>query len=116
MAEGTGYVNRGPDERADGFVGKVLGGIQRAGLVYSTTPPKVASAPIGSGHIAVAWPPFFSLFVPRGSGRYFSVRFGWRWDANVGDGKNPSEPAHDPPGAFFPDVIIKPSIDNVVRP
>ena len=110
------YVNQGPDKRVGGPVGKLLGGMQRAGMHYSTKDPKVASAPIGSGHIAVAWPPFFSLFVPRKDGKYFSLRFGWRRDVNVGDGNNPNEPAHDPPGAYFPDVILKPKIDHVVDP
>jgi len=115
--EGTGYVNRGPDPRVDGVLGKIAGGTQRALSFYSETPPKVAAIPLkDGGHIAVAWPPFFSVFVSRGDGRYRSFRIGWRFDPNVGDGNNPNEPVHDPPGAYFPDVIAKGNIDKVVQP
>lgn len=117
MAEGTGYVNRGPDPRVDGPLGKVLGGTQRALSFYSTTPPKVAAIPLADGgHIAVAWPPFFSVFVSRGDGRYRSFRAGWRRDSNWGDGNNPNEPKRENPGGYVLDVIAKGSIDKVVAP
>jgi hypothetical protein len=117
MADGNGYVNRGPDERVDGPVGKVLGGTQRLLSFQSPTPPKVAKVPLkDGGHIAVAWPPFLSVFVARGDGRYRSFRLGWRWDANWGDGNNPNEPQVERPGGYVADVIVKQSIDNVVLP
>lgn len=118
MAEGSGYVNRGPDERADGVLGKVLGGTQRALSFRSTNQPKVAKKAFeGGGHIAVAWPPFFSLFIPRGDGRFRSFRIGYRYDVNWGDGNNPNEPADErKPGGYIADVIVKPNIDNVVEP
>ena len=113
----------GGDRRLPGVVGKLLGGAQRAGMAYSAEPPRVAKLPLGAGHVAVALSrgtavplPIFSLFVPRGDGRFWSLRFPYRYDANVGDGKNPHEPAHDPPGAYFPEFILKTDIDNVVEP
>jgi len=117
MAEGTGYVNRGPDPRVDGVAGKIAGGTQRALSFYSETPPKVAAIQLkDGGHIAVAWPPFFSVFVSRGDGRYRSFRIGWRYDVNWGDGNNPNEPKRETPGGYIADVIVKGNIDKVVAP
>ncbi len=111
------YVNQGTDKRVGGAVGKVAASTQRALSFRSTSEPKVAKLPLPKGgHIALAWPPFFSMFVPTGNGRYASVRFGWRWDANWGDGNNPTEMPVEHPGGYIADVIVKGKIDHVVEP
>lgn len=112
------YVNQGPDKRAGGAIGEVLAATQRA-LSYRSPSPSTVLAKIplsDGGHIAIAWPPFLSIFVSKGNGRYQSFRAGWRYDANWGDGNHPTEPAHDPPGGYIADVIIKGDIDKVVEP
>lgn len=96
------YVNRGPDAR---ILGPVGGWIQSRLSFHSDTPPKGVSLPIGSGHVAVTWPPFVSVFIPLPfSDRYASFRAGWRWDVNWGR------------GGYIADLILKLRIDNVVRP
>lgn len=111
------YWNQGPDHRYEGPLSIVPKAVQTGLSYYSTTPPKTAAIPLKhGGHISVSWPPFFSVFVSKGNGRYRSFRLGWRFDPNVGDGKNPREPFHDPPGAYIADVIAKGSIDHVVQP
>jgi hypothetical protein len=104
------YVNQGTDWRLGGPIGLVLGGIQRASLVYSTRWPEwLFKVPVGDGrgawigHVGVMWPGLlFSLRINR-----LWVRIGWRFDQNVGDGWNlPREPIHDPPGGYFLDWWI----------
>jgi len=109
------YVNRGTDPRVDGPLGQIAARTQRALSFRSQMEPKTASLPIGSGHIAVSWPPFFSAFIPRGNGKYFSFRIGYRHDPNWGDGNNPREMQVANPGGYIADVIVKPSIDHVVK-
>ena len=108
------YVNEGPDPRVRGPIGNLVAKTQRALSFRSQQEPKTASLPIGSGHIAVSWPPFLSIFIPRGNGRYASFRIGWRHDPNWGDGNNPNEMPVEHPGGYIADVIVKPNIDNVV--
>src|SRR5262245_904263 len=97
-----GYVNPGPDKRPLGAIG---GWIQSRLSFHSSTPPKVAKIPFpGGGHIAVAWPPFFSIFIPKGNGHYASFRAGWRWDVNWGR------------GGYIADVVVKLNIDKEVLP
>jgi hypothetical protein len=103
------YVNQGTDWRFGGPIGLLFGGIQRASLVYSTYQAKwLVQVPLGAdGYVGVQWPPLFSLRVRRSNGLYARIRIGWRYDHNVGDGKNlPREPVHDPPGAYFLDWWI----------
>lgn len=113
MAE---YVNRGTDARVGGVAGQIAATVQRKLSYQTPEPPKVARVAIGLGHIAVAWPPFVSIFIPRGDDKYFSFRAGWRFDQNWGDGNNPNEPKIEKPGGYIADVIIKTSIDHVVEP
>lgn len=108
MAEG--YVNRGPDPRVDGTIGKIAGGIQRKLSFQSPEPPKTTTL----GPVQLSWPPHVSIFVPRGGGHYWSLRFGWRWDPNWGDGNNPNEPQIEKPGGYIADVVYKSDIDNKV--
>lgn len=111
------YVNRGPDPRAGGVVGHVLAATQRALSYQTTTKPKTVSVPLkDGGHVAVSWPPFLSVFVSRGDGRYRSFRAGWRHDPNWGDGNNSHEPQIAQPGGYIADVIVKGDIDHVVQP
>ena len=95
------YVNRGPDPR---ILGPAGGWIQSRLSFHSDNPPKGLSVPIGSGHIAVTWPPFLSVFIPYAPKRWASFRAGWRWDRNWGR------------GGYVADVILKLRINNVVRP
>jgi hypothetical protein len=110
-----GYVNRGSDPRLDGPLGQLIGRLQRQSLVYTTTPSTPVIHREGEwGQFTIYDPFFFSVFLKRMDGLYWSLRFGWRFDPNVGDGNNPNEPKHDPPGARFLDWILKPRIDHVV--
>lgn len=111
----TTSVNQGTDPRIEGPIGEYLARTQRALSFRSEQEPKTASLPIGDGRIAVSWPPFFSVFIPRKNGNYFSFRIGWRHDPNWGDGNNPNEMKVDHPGGYIADVILKPNIDNVVK-
>ena len=95
------YVNRGPDPR---ILGPVGGWVQSKLSFHSDTPPKGVTL-IGeknAGHLAFTWPPFVSVFVSTGNGRYASFRAGWRHD-------------HNWPG-FVADIIVKLRIDKVVSP
>jgi hypothetical protein len=113
----TPFVNEGPDPRLGGVIGEAGARLQRASLIYSTTPTKTASVEIGKGgHAAICWPPYVSIFLPKKNGRFWSFRAGYRNDPNIGDGNNPKEPIHDPPGGKFLDVIVKTDIDHVVQP
>jgi hypothetical protein len=103
------YVNMGTDWRLGGPLGLLLGGIQRASMVYSLYQAKwLVRVPLGEdGYAGVQWPPLFQVRLRREEGRYLRVWFGWRYDHNCGDGKNlPREPVHDPPGAYFLDWWI----------
>ena len=98
----SGYINRGPDPR---ILGPVGGWVQSKLSFHSDTPPKGVTL-IGekdAGHLAFTWPPFVSVFVPVGGGRYASFRAGWRWDRNWGR------------GGYIADVIVK-AIGHVVTP
>ena len=105
---GTNYVNQGPDRRVGGLVGRVMAGVQRMLSFHSTKPPAVWALwrDAGPGHVALLWPPFLTIALPRQNARYGTFRIGWRWDENWGSG-----------GYIF-DVIVKcrmPS-ERVVRP
>lgn len=109
------YVNEGPDPRIRGPLGNLLARLQRQSLVYTTTPSEKVIHYAGEwGQLTIYEPFFFSVFLKRTDGRYWSLRFGNRFDPNVGDGNNPKEPKHDPPGATFWDWILKPRIDHLV--
>lgn len=111
----TPYVNEGTDERIRGAFGNLLAKLQRQSLRYSTQPPERDLFYEGAwGQVAVYSPLFISVFLKRPDGKYWSFRIGWRFDPNVGDGNNPTEPKHDPPGGYFLDVIVKPKIDHIV--
>lgn len=111
----TYFVNEGPDPRIEGPIGELLARLQRSMMFYSTAEPKRLVLHRGEwGHVGVYDPFFVSIFLKREDGFWWSFRIGYRHDPNVGDGNNPKEPKHTPPGAYFPDVIIKPRIDNEV--
>lgn len=111
----TSYVNEGPDPRLRGPLGAILAKLQRMSLKYSQTPPvKVVDQSGAWGQFSIYDPFFFALFLKRNDDLYWSARFGWRYDQNIGDGNNPKEPVHTPPGGYFLDVIIKPKIDKIV--
>lgn len=111
----TPFVNEGPDPRIGGWLGEVLAKAQRATLRYTTEAPKRIVFQRGEwGHVAVYDPFFFSLFLKREDGYWWSFRIGARFDPYIGDGNNPKEPRHTPPGGTFFDVIVKPKIDNEV--
>lgn len=109
------YVNEGTDPRIRGPLGNIAARLQRQSLIYTTTPPQKVIHYAGDwGQLTVYDPFFVSIFLKRIDGLYWSLRFGWRFDPNIGDGQNPKEPKHDPPGGRFLDVIIKPRIDHIV--
>lgn len=107
-----GYVNAGTDRRIGGILGRYAGRIQTALSFKSTVPPirrveryddvwvEIATAPNNKPHISVA--------TRRGATKWFTIRFGWRWDGNWGDagtiGYNP-----DPEiiGGYIFDVVLK---------
>jgi len=112
-AAALGYVNAGTDRRIGGELGRLLGKTQSRLSFKSATPPvkrveafeggllvETATAPNGRQHTAIA--------IPRGNGRWATLRFGWRWDPNWGDanviGYNP-----DPEivGGYIADAILK---------
>lgn len=111
----TAFVNEGTDRRIEGPLGEVLARFQRQSLRYSTEPPEKTVHREGEwGQFTVYNPFFLSVFLKRIDGNYHSFRAGWRFDPNIGDGNNPKEPKHDPPGGYFLDVIVKPTIDHIV--
>lgn len=117
----TPFVNEGPDPRIEGPIGELLARFQRGMLFYSTAPPKRIFWRGGSwGHAGLYDPFFVSVFLRRddfgegGKPLFWSFRIGYRHDPFIGDGNNPKEPTHNPPGGYFPDIIIKPRIDNEV--
>lgn len=111
-AADLGYVNPGTDRRYGGAIGKLAGRVQSNLSFKSATPPdrvleqhgnvylETATAPNGRQHISVA--------VPRGKGKWATVRVGWRFDPNWGDagtlGHNP-----DPEviGGYIFDLVLK---------
>lgn len=105
------YVNRGPDPRilehipVIGWLSKWL---QNALAFHSTNEPAVLGFTFGKqvppGHVAVQWPPFFTVAIPKANRRYWTFRIGWRWDENW-EG-----------GGYFPDVIIKFDMSSPVHP
>jgi hypothetical protein len=111
-AAAMGYVNAGTDKRIGGELGKFLGNVQRELSFKDASPPtrrvtqlgnvllEIATAPNGREHYAVA--------IPRGSGRWFTFRVGYRFDGNWGDhnviGHNPSP---EIVGGYIPDVVLK---------
>lgn len=124
------YVNQGPDPRAGGLLGSILAGLQRRLSFRSTDPPATTTFPIGGTEILLAWPPFLSINVPRGGGRYASVRLGWRYDKHWGDKtpcggcaacldqrpwdcENPT--LNDHAGGYIADVILKTNMDRRVH-
>lgn len=113
----TPFVNEGPDPRIEGPLGEMLARAQRQTMRYSVIEPNHIVIQRGAwGHFIISDPFFFSLFLKRVDGNWWSVRFGMRFDPNVGDGHNPKEPVHNPPGAYFFDIILKPNIDKEVLP
>ena len=107
-----GYVNAGTDKRIGGELGKFLGNTQRELSFKDATPPvrkvtrygdvllEIATAPNGREHYAIA--------IPRGDGRWFTFRVGYRFDGNWGDanviGHNPQP---EIVGGYIPDVVLK---------
>jgi hypothetical protein len=109
------FVNEGTDRRIRGPLGNILAKLQRQSLVYTTTPSeKVVHLEGEWGEFSIYDPFFFSLFLKRTDGYWWSIRFGWRFDPYIGDGNNPKEPVHTPPGGRFLDIIVKPKIDKIV--
>ena|SRR3989442_517373 len=94
------YINQGSDPRALGSLG---GWIQSRLSFHSSTPPEVLKLG-GVGHVAVAWPPFLSIAIPKPSGTYATFRAGWRWDPNWGR------------GGYIADLILKLHMTQPVVP
>jgi hypothetical protein len=98
----SGYINRGTDAR---ILGPWAGWVQSKLSFHSSRPPKVAALRFGrEGHIAVLWPPFLSIAIPKPNGRYATFRAGWRWDHNWGR------------GGYVADVIVKLNMRYPVTP
>lgn len=111
-AADLGYVNAGTDKRIGGSLGKILGRTQSQLSFKSEIPPfrvvehvgnillETASAPNGRQHLSIA--------IPRGKGRWATIRAGWRYDANWGDenviGYNPQP---EIVGGYIADVVVK---------
>lgn len=100
------YVNRGPDAR---ILGRFGGWIQGALSFRSPTPPKRWMT--RNKNLALFWPAFMSIAIPRRGGRFWTFRMGWRWDENWGRDDTPPTP---PFGGYIADVIIKTRIDHRV--
>lgn len=107
-----GYVNAGPDDRAGGALGRLLGSIQRDLSFKDPRPPKRVVERIGNVWVETATAPngrqHTSIAVPIESGRWATIRAGWRYDANWGDanvvGYNPNP---EIVGGYIADVVIK---------
>lgn len=110
-AADLGYVNAGTDRRYGGAIGKIAGRIQSSLSFKSSTPPvkklekfgdvwvETASAPNDRQHV--------SLATKRGK-RWFTLRFGWRYDANWGDeGTLGFNPNPEIVGGYIFDAVIK---------
>lgn len=111
------WVNPGTDDRIGGPLGYMLAVLQRQSLRYTPTPSTVVRSFSGEWGVITLYDPWFvSIFIARQDepGWYWSFRIGHRFDPNVGDGNNPNEPVHHPPGATFLDVIGKSRIDHIV--
>lgn len=98
-AESTrlGYVNAGTDPRIGGELGKILGSIQRD-LSFKTDEVPIRTVE-RVGNISLATDVWsngrvhYSIAIPKSSGRWFTLRLGWRYDPNW-------------PGAIF-DIVLK---------
>lgn len=119
------YVNQGTDARAGGVLGHAMAWLQWRLSFHSTSRPRVW-APWresgGPGHVALLWPPFLSLALPKKDGSYATFRIGWRHDGNWGDESSPDREYFTsrgwPPGGYIFDVIVKGRMprDRVVVP
>ena len=100
------YVNRGTDPRIlehVPVVGPLSKGLQNMLSFRSANPPQAVGVPLKRrGHIAVCWPPFFTVATAKANGRYWTFRIGWRWDSNW-------------PG-YVADVIVKTDMKTPVSP
>lgn len=106
------YVNQGPDRRFGGPLGHVLAWLQRSLSFHSDTPPFSLVYRHHGWKVGIEWSrpwllPFVLCFKPHArvvdKPRWWSVRVGWRWDANWGR------------GGYIADVILKGRIDNLVE-
>lgn len=107
------YVNPGTDRRLGGALGKVLGRAQSALSFKSLSPPtrhverydhgilvECATAPNGKPHLSIA--------IPRGDGRWATIRAGWRYDQHWGDERTIGYNPHpEIIGGYIADVIVK---------
>lgn len=111
-----GYVNAGTDRRVGGPVGRLAGRIQSRLSFKSPIPPtriveefdgvwlETATAMLPRGatarqHVTIA--------TRRGS-RWFTIRAGWRYDANWGDaGTRGYNPNPEIVGGYIFDVVFK---------
>lgn len=106
------YVNAGTDRRIGGPIGKIAGRIQSAYSFKSPTPPtrtleerngvyvEIATAPNGKPHISVAF--------KYGRRWWFTIRAGWRYDANWGDeGTLGFNPQPEIRGGYIFDLVPK---------
>jgi|APGre2960657505_1045072.scaffolds.fasta_scaffold32272_2 hypothetical protein len=105
------YINRGPDKRVDGWLGKIAGNIQYHLSFRARFEP---------AHVMLCFPFYISIAFPllwtRDPERYFTIRAGWRYDKYWGDHADANGPADAPGqkhGGYIADVIIKPNMDNV---
>lgn len=92
-----GYQLTGTDKRIGGELGRILGGLQRDLSFKSDTPPTRRAEYIGNVILETTVAPngrvHYAVAVPRSSGRWATIRAGWRWD-------------HNYPG-YIADVVIK---------
>jgi len=113
-AASLGYVNPGTDRRIAGDLGKLLGSLQSQLSFKTTERPEKKVDVHNDGKLIVETQTFeggkqhVAIALYRGSGRWATLRYGYRIDENWGDertvGHNP-----DPEivgGAIF-DVVIK---------
>ena len=105
------YINRGPDKRVDGWLGKIAGNIQYHLSFRARFEP---------AHVMLCFPFYISIAFPllwtRDPERDFTIRAGWRYDTYWGDHADANGPADAPGqkhGGYIADVIIKANMDNV---
>lgn len=116
----TPFPNEGTDPRVEGLLGELLArAVQRQSWYSSTPPVKVQEfvSADGQDRVIIYDPFFIAIWIARDDkpGHFWSLRFGARWDPYAGDGNNPKEPKHDPPGRYiYPEIIFKPDIDHYV--
>ena len=113
---GKRYRNQGTDARIGGMVGVVLAWIQRTFSFHTTRRPTPWIYRRNGWKVGVSWNlwlwvvplPWFEVFIPHrqvvDKPRWWSFRMGWKFDALWDE--TPGR------GGCFPDVILKPDIDN----